>query len=443
MLGARWAQLDPKHMFNSIYADSFSPEDSPGAFPYRTQLGSVLFEEWAKNDLAGAVKALTDAPDFSTRESYRMTLASAAMKENVEQGLRLMKDWQIRNFLPDMKKLTEWAAHDPQHAAEIVLQLGSDYAGQQALREVGRAWGQVDPEGGLRFAARLDPAARSAIGSELMRQWAQKSPTAAAAFAAAQGDMAYRATLGQGLVSTWALTDPTNALAWSQQHLRGSARAVAVADVISVLAERNLTTASQIVADMEPGGMQNRACASIFQAWFNKGANERNAAFDWLASLPDEDARRMALERVQWNGAFRDPDTLREFLVGPHGAMAPDYVVAQVASTHAMKDPDAAMRWAATLPPSRGPTARMEVLASWLSQRPEQAQAYVRAMPAGSERQEAVQHISVNFVQQSPERAAEWYRTLPTADQQIARQAFQQIGLSVDQRKALEDALKE
>jgi len=50
----------------------------------------VLFEEWAKNDLPGAVKALTDVPDFPARESFRVTLASAAMKEDVEQGLRLI-----------------------------------------------------------------------------------------------------------------------------------------------------------------------------------------------------------------------------------------------------------------------------------------------------------------------------------------------------------------
>jgi hypothetical protein len=104
MLGARWAQLDPKHMFNAIYADSFSPEDSPGAFPYRSQLGTVLFEEWAKLDLAGAVKVLNDAPDFSARESYRMALVNGAMKEDAEQGLRLMKEWQIRGYIPRHEK---------------------------------------------------------------------------------------------------------------------------------------------------------------------------------------------------------------------------------------------------------------------------------------------------------------------------------------------------
>jgi len=174
MLAARWAELDPKHMFGSIYADSFAPEDSPGALPRRYELGAVLFEEWAKRDLAGAVKALTDAPAFSMRESYRMTVVSAAMKQDVEQGLRMMKEWNIRGYIPDMRKVTEWAARDPQRAAEVVLQLGNDSAGQEALREVGKAWAQTDPEGGLRFAAKLDARARGTLGAELMQAWAQR-----------------------------------------------------------------------------------------------------------------------------------------------------------------------------------------------------------------------------------------------------------------------------
>ena len=354
-----------------------------------------------------------------------------------------MKEWQIQGSIPDMKKVTEWAMRDPQRAAEIVVELSADYSGQQALRAVGTTWAQTDPEGGLSFAARLDPAARATLGGELIRRWAAKNPSAAAAYAASQTDLTYRAALGGGLVQTWALTDPTSALTWSQENLRGSARSEAVASVIGTVAQTDLTTASKIVADMEPGGIQNRACASIFEAWFNKGPGERNAAFEWLTSLPDQEARQMALSRVPWNSTFRDPDSLRDFLSGPYGEMAPDYVVQQAASMKAAQDPEEAMKWVSTLPGTRAATARMGVLANWVGQNPEQAQAYVLGMPASSERQQAVRMVSMNIASQSAQRAADWYRTLPAADRQAATQAFQQIGLDGFQRKALDDALKE
>jgi hypothetical protein len=443
MLAARWAEIDPVHMFASIYADWALPEDSPGALPSRSRLASVLFEEWGKRDLATAVKVLNDAPEFADRESYRMTLARSALKVDVEQGLRLMKEWQIRGSIPDMKKVTEWATRDPQHAAKVVLDFGGDNAGQQALRAVGTAWAQSDPEGGLRFAANLDPAARATLGNELVQKWAERDPAGAAAFAASQDDMAYRAALGQGLVRTWAVSDPAKALAWSQEHLRGEARTEAVASVIRTYAETNLTAASQMVADMEPGGMQNRACASIFEAWFNKGPSEHNAAFEWLTSLPNQEAQQMALQRVQWNRVASDPAFMSNFLSGPHGALAPDYVVSQVAARQAMIDPAAAMKWASTLPGNRGSTARMGALSGWLAHNPEQAQAYALALPASSERQEAVRTISLNVASQSIERAAEWFHTLTAEDQQVATQAFQQIGFDDRQRRALEEAIKE
>jgi hypothetical protein len=443
MLAARWAELDPIHMLASIYGDSVLPEDSPNAFPYRSQLGIVLFEEWAKRDLATAVKALTDLPDSSARESYRSILVRAAMKEDVEQGLRLMKEWHIRASVPDMKKVTEWAARDPLHAAKAVVEFGGDYSTQQVLRAIGTVWAQTDPEGGLRYAANVDPAARAILGNELVRKWAERDPAAAAAFAASQNDMAYRSALGRGLVSTWAVTDPTKALAWSRNHLRGEARTEAVAAVIQTYAESDLTAASQLVADMEPGGMQNRACASIFEAWFNKGPSERNAAFEWLSSLPNQEAQQMALSRVQWNRAFNDPDSLSTFLSGPYAELAPDYVVTQFAGFRAANDPEGAMKWASSLPAARGSAARLGVLGNWMAQRPEQAQAYVLAMPSGSERQDAVRTVSLNIGSQSTERAVEWYRNLPAADQAIAMQAFQQLGWKDHQYKALEKTLKE
>ena len=439
MLAARWAQLDPMHMLASIHGNSLLPEDSPNAFPYRSQLSSVLFDEWAKKDLAGAVKALTDLSDTSTREGYRAMLVRGAMKEDIEQGLQLMKEWKIRASVPDMKKVTEWATRDPLHAAKAVVDFGTDYSTQQVLRTIGTVWAQTDPEGGLRYAANVDSSARAILGNELMRKWAERDPAAAAAFAASQKDMAYRSALGRGLVSTWAATDPTKALTWSQDHLRGEARTEAVAAVIQVYAGTNLNAASQLVADMEPGGMQNRACASIFEAWFNKGPAEHNAAFEWLTSLPNQEAQQLAMSRVPWNRAFNDAESLGNFLSGPYGNLAPEYLITQLGSFRAANDPEAAMKWVSSLPANRQSSARLGVLGAWVGQNPEQAKAYVLAMPSGSERQDAVRTTTLNLAGASVGRAVEWYRNLPTADQATATEAFQQLGWRPDQVKALND----
>jgi hypothetical protein len=442
MLGARWAELDPKHMFISLCADYLLPEDAPGGLPSRWILSDVLFEQWTKTDLAGAIKALNDAPNFGGRESLRMTVANQVMKTDVEEGLRVMKEWNIRNYIPDMKMVGEWAARDPQHAAEAVMKLGSDYAALEALKQVGKAWAQTDPEAGLRFAASLDATSRAALATEVMRAWAEKNVASAAAFAAGQPDMSFRSALAQGLVSAWGKTDPAAALAWSQENLRGAARTEAIAGLVKAAAEKSLTSASQLVADMEPGPAQNRACASIFETWFNKGKGERDAAFEWLASLPDAEARRAALERVQWNWMWNDPIGVRDFLNGPYGNLASPSMIQQVARNQAARNPEAAMEWASNLPADRAADARNAVLENWLSVRPEGAAAYARKLPAGPERDHAIRTVSQNLIFQSPEQAADWFRTLPAAEQKTAREVFDHTGLSDDQRRQLEQALK-
>jgi hypothetical protein len=445
MLAVRWAELDPSGMFNSLYADFLLPDKSPGALPSRWVLSEVLFEEWPKKDLAAVIKALNDVPNFSGRDNMRMSLVNRSMKEDPETGLRLMGEWGIRNYMPDMKGLAAWTARDPQHAAEAVLKSASGYAGQEALKQVGKTWGQSDPAGALRFAGTLDAQARAKFAPEVMRTWAGKDLKAAAAFVSAQTDMSFRNSLAPGLVETWGKSEPSAALAWSQENLKGNARTEAIAGVIKAAAEKNLTTASQLVSDMEPGATQNRACASIFETWFAKGAKdpkEREAAFDWLASLPDAAARTAALEKVQWDWMWREPEAVRDFIAGPHGMLASQNMINQVARNQVAKNPEAAMEWAGQLGPERTLEARNSVLESWLQIRPEAASEYARKLPAGPERESAIRTVTQTLIWQAPDQTATWFHSLPTSDQTLVRQILDQNGIPADKRRQIDEALK-
>jgi hypothetical protein len=441
MLAARWAELNPRHMFSSLYADFMLPDGSPAALPSRWALTDALFEQWTKTDPAAVVKAMNEVPDFPGREGLRMTVSNQIFKVDVEQGLRVMNEWGIRNYSPEMKKVQEWAARDPRHAAEVVVQFGREYAGQEALRQVGKAWAQKDPEGGMRFAATLNSDSRKALASELMSQWATKDLAAAAKFASAEQDPSFRASFAQGLVGIWGKSDAKGALAWSQENLLGNARTEAVSGIIKAAAEKDIVKAADLVADMEPGSAQNRACGAIFETWFKKGGKEREAAFDWLAGLPDEDARRQALERVQWDWVWREPEAVRDFITGPRGNLASDSIVHQVVRGLTAKNPESAMDWANKLPADRAPEARWAVLDSWLGVRPEGAMKWARELPEGPERERAIRTVSQSLVWQSTQQAAEWYRSLSGASQKLARESFGSTSLSADKKKELEAAI--
>lgn len=443
MLAARWAELDPTHMFSSLYADLIQPDGAPGTLPGRWELTDVLFEEWVKKDMGAVIKALNDVPNFGGRDNLRMTVVNRLMKADAEKGLIAMKEWNIRHYVPDMKSVSDWAARDPRHAAEAVAALGSDYAAREAMKYVGKAWAQNDPESGLRYAATLNQQSGAALSSEIIGAWAQRNLSAAVKFATAQEDPSIRGALGQGLVNSWAKTDPAGALAWSQENLRGAARAEAIGGLIKTVAEKNIEEAGELVAGMEPGAAQNRACASIFETWFKKGKDQRDAALAWLAELPDPQARNSALEKVQWDWMWNDPNSVRDFISGPHGNLASDSMLHQVARNQTSKNPEAAMEWAAGLPAERVELARRAVLDNWLQVRPEGAAAYALKLPAGKERESAILSITQNFTfESSPlEPALDWFRKLPAADRKVAREAMNGVATTPERKRKLEEAL--
>nr|MDQ3623506.1 hypothetical protein [Verrucomicrobiota bacterium] len=85
IIAARWAELDPRHMFSWLHAHYL--ENAPGTQSLRHVMGDVLFEYWTKSDTAGAIKALTDLHEFSGRESLRTKVINEVMKLDAEQGL--------------------------------------------------------------------------------------------------------------------------------------------------------------------------------------------------------------------------------------------------------------------------------------------------------------------------------------------------------------------
>ena len=441
MLAAHWAGLDPKDMFASLYAELLLPEDSPRALPQRWMLCDTLFEEWAKTDPAGVVKALSDIQNFSARETMRHSVINQLMKGDVETGIRAMSDWTITNYLPDMKNVAAWAARDPRHAAEVAAKYSRGYAAQEVLKHIGKAWAASDPEGGLRFAATLPAPSRTALAPEILRGWAEKDLAAAARFTAAQTDTTFRNALAQGLVGAWGKKDPAAALDWSQENLSGSARNDAVGGIVQAVAEKNLVTAGELIAGMDAGPTQNRAAASLFEVWFKKGADQRDAALEWLAALPDKEARRAALERVQWDWVWNDPAGARDFIAGPRGDLASNSLIQQVARSQAGKNPEAAMEWAGKLSADRVAAARESVLQSWIAIRPEAAADYARNLPAGEERALAIRTIAMNIGWQSPERAGAFLKTLPDAEQKAVIESF--ANMDPKHRSKIEAALKQ
>jgi len=92
-VAARWVEVDPRHMFDTLVAAS----NSGGGFP-SDELATVLFQEWPKRDPEAVIAALNGAGDFGARGRWRRDVALAFVEQEVERGLRLMSEWHIENW---------------------------------------------------------------------------------------------------------------------------------------------------------------------------------------------------------------------------------------------------------------------------------------------------------------------------------------------------------
>jgi hypothetical protein len=113
-------------------------------------------------------------------------------------------------------------------------------------------------------------------------------------------------------------------------------------------------------------------------------------------------------------------------------------MISQVARAEAAKNPESAMEWAALLPADRRNSARSAVLEQWVRVRPEGAMSYVRALPAGAEREQGIQSVAQNLMYQAPAQVAGWMKSLPAADQRTIREMATRWNLPEEQRRLFE-----
>src|SRR5439155_12457857 len=87
-VGARWAEIAPRHLFDSLVAAAKNGRGLP-----LQELARVLFGEWPKSDPEAAIAALNEPGGLGMRRAWQMDVATTVIKNDVERGLRLFMEW--------------------------------------------------------------------------------------------------------------------------------------------------------------------------------------------------------------------------------------------------------------------------------------------------------------------------------------------------------------
>ena len=368
-IAARWVEVDPRHMFDTIVAASNANTDFPA-----NELAQILFQEWPNRDPKGVIAALNSAKQFRGSSSWRTQVSGAIFNNDVELGLRLMSDWNVDHYIPSMSGVRKWAAADPRHAAEVTYQNQIASLSREMMKTIAKEWAGTDPLAALDFANAKTGELGTVLASSALKEWADRDLKAAADWLAGT-DARTRARLGSAFVESWAKQDVLSALEWCALNLSGSSLAQAVGGVFKGAAQKDLAGAQDLVAQMNPSKARAEAAAAIAHWAFPDSFSEKPVPPDtvaWLKQLDPHSLKR-ALDEVHWQWVSSDAKGFADLLKRLNAEEVSRHIFDNVARNLARINPEEAVAWAAELPAQRSLEVGSAAFTEWRRSQPEAA----------------------------------------------------------------------
>lgn len=431
-VGAKWAEVAPRHMFDALVAATKRGDSLPV-----NDLGQLLFQEWPKRDPEAAISALTESDSFGMRSSWRFTVLNSVFEKDVERGLQLFVDWNVGNYGPRMSSVAKWAAADPRHAAEFTMAHASGFVSEMTIEVVGKEWAKQDPARALEFAMTKPSQLGSKLATTALKEWAERDLNAAAEWLAA-ADLMTRNRMSPTFVEAWAKHDAASALAWCEENLAGSSLVQAVGGVSKGAAARDVASAATLVAQMSPSTARAEAAVAVAKKWFPdsfSGKSVKPEAVAWLAGL-DSDSVKRVLDEVTWSWSTVDPKGMAAFLEGVRHEDVPSYTYSNVARELVRTNPSEALEWASRLPGEGALSAGGAAFAEWRAAQPEAAMDWLDKLPASDKRREPLLRSAIESLAWHP-LAAEQLASMGASERALARSVLEKMRLPEEQRTRL------
>lgn len=252
---------------------------------------------------------------------------------------------------------------------------------------------------------------------------------AAAAWIRDEADPTTRARLGPVLVDWMAREDPAAALDWATANLSAAPLAQATATLVSGLFSTDPEGARRMVEDLPPGNLRHRAAGEIATVWVSKDpAAAIDWWLSQVDPAEAAKSNGISAAYRLGEAWFRaDPDSLRARLADPEQAALPITMANQAIRQWTKSDPAATLEWSAALPADRcesfvratyrdwayedapsaaadfanrpdsaSPTAAASIVSSWFDRDPDAAIRWTADLPPGPAREAALKNLQRN-----------------------------------------------
>ena len=252
-----------------------------------TVLPSASAEDVARAATVGSPRqrerALEDVLSKANLEEVKKALAWA---ESLPEGP--MKKAALE------KILKRWGELDGPGATAYAVQVYNETGNANLLREALAGWGEKDPQGAINQLGTLglSEGLQGDIRRDLLEQWADLNPAAAASYAVANRNPDNWRGLVGTVADEWSKRDPKAAADWAAGLEAGRDKRGAIYSAISNWADADPNGAAAYVSSQPPGESRDMMAGTLAR---QLGQDDPASGLKWAAIVADPATQERAI----------------------------------------------------------------------------------------------------------------------------------------------------
>jgi hypothetical protein len=372
----------------------------------------LLYSIGARLDPATAREALgwvDRLPSSSDRQIFLEDVLNRIAEQDPQGAIALAGETLRGQRRSDViaTMVQNWNSREPDQALSWALAQPAGTARDRMLSSLVGSVASTNPERALEIVSSLQPGAAANAMYDVFSTWARNDPAAAAAHLSDITTSSARRNVAYDVASSWADQSPEAALAWARtlpserdrrSALEGAIRSTMMRDPAAGF---ELALRTEEISDQ---GIGDFAASAALE--------DTASALSLVQSMPAGERRDAALSSVISIVAETEPERAARLAEGLAPGERRTYLFGDVARTLAMEDPAAAASWAAGLSDEEAANGAMNVaIGTWADNDPRAAAAFVDSLPAGDLRDSVEATLVEDWADTDPRRAARWAMT--------------------------------
>jgi len=388
----------------------------------------AIFGKWARDDMQAALDAFADLEGFdgNSRNAAFKAIANALALDDPAAAWEFalahgkLASNIIASFDPSSihdQIISQWAASDPQAALQAVAALEDGNVRNSFFAFAFRGWAETDYAGAFQYIMdSTDPnilcngIRALTTGAGGVREGDHAKFFDALMEHPPEGnDALLRNTVFQ-LVGTWVHSDPGAAGAALARLPQDEYSATLAWDIARSWAQSadDMNEPLQWAISLPKGRSRTRAIETIFENWSDDPAAAAAAAAKAVLALPEADRTGSVLGKVIGQWVATDPQAATEWISRLPDPAQREAAIKESMNTLVKNDPQKAIEMLNTLGMAGNAGTVSTFVTQWASTDLSAAGEWVKTLPDGDVRDDALRSVAFRYLSNAPETATAW-----------------------------------